>query len=636
MATMGRFRRAVHRLRALSLDRTKRWPAFVTIVAEDDFGPSVISIAQATVYPDGSVNAGGRWIVSERFGLGRNLFPGTNVKKLDGEYGFVLGRADTMLDVVSSLGPRAASLGRAKPGLRVLANSGSFALGPVLTVCGLEFGGVMVTRGAAYRVGSAVFARVPDAVATDASVQQFTELFAVAQAESSGSVYLMSDSTVNSPVAAQSFVDSRFAHESSGATLLAVNRMTVTGLASAVGTAASVTLESEALQPLTTFAPPTATVRVAELPAPRTPAAGGTSRFTQREKFDIDSALRTGSRLPRGVDIISRPDVTVIDTTVDDHRVFEDGRWRPQDPEVLRERSTGPWLISVKNAIVAPNGAVMLEDGTLLDGTYFGTPNYVVVVDGWVTSEVSERAGLALTRSTRFGHWLLQIAPRVTALSTYDESMTVITAAIEWNDAELLRRCGSSPERITRVSTAINEHLVRVPELVVPTHVQPESRSARSDPHSLNEFVTRFASPTATRSVSPRRVYFARDGESGERGGCSNRDELSALAEEFGYETVLPEKMSLDQQIDVVTSATEMLGEQGSALTWSMFMPPGSRLVMVQNKPSFHKDRAETYHNSVLAARGSSLHDIAAFRAGTSRNYEIEPSIVRRALETLR
>jgi hypothetical protein len=424
-------------------------------------------------------------------------------------------------------------------------------------------------------------------------------------------------------------VDSRFAHESSGATLLEVNRMTVASLAQAVGTATVVTLESATLEPLATFARPSAAVRVADHTVP---ATRDRRRFTLSGEFDIDSALRNGSVLPRGVEIISRPDVTVVDTTAENHRVFDKGQWRMQDQDVLRERSIGPWLISVKNAIVAPDGAVMLEDGTLLKGPYFGTPNYKFNIDGWVASEVSERAGLALTRSTAFGHWLLQIAPRVSALSSFDDSMTIIAGATRWDDSELLRRCGSSPERVTRVSPDIAEHLVRVPELIVPTHLQPESRSARSDPHSLNEFVARFTG--ATRNSSPRRVYFARDHTSGKRGGCANRHELTALAEEFGYETVFAEKMSLDEQIGLVTSTTEMLGEQGSALNWSMFMPPGSQLVIVPNKPSSQRD--ETFHNSVLAARGSSVYNIKAFRAGTSRNYEIEPATVRDALEKLR
>ena len=623
--------RALSRLRTVDIDRVSRLPESVTVLSADEFGPLVIAIANATVFPDGSVNADGRWIVSEQFGLGRNVFPATEEKTLDGEYGFVIGRHDSMLDVVSSVGPRAASLGRVKPGLRVLTNSGPFTLEPVFSVCGITLGGLLIDRGAAHRVGAAIFARFPDAGKADTGVREFTQLFRDGEEEAFGHVYLMSDASSGARNVSPSTVDSRYTHESSGAVLLAVNQMTVESLAQAVGTAESVTLETETLKPLATFARPSAAVRVADHTVL---ASRGRSRFTQSDTFDIDSALRNGSRLPPGVEVISRPDATIVDTTAENHRVFENSRWQAQKLDVLREKSIGPWLISVKNAIVAPNGAVMLEDGTLLAGLYFGTPNYKFAIDGWVRSEIPERAGLALTRSTAFGHWLLQIAPRVMALSSFDESMTIIAPEVKWDDSDLLQRCGSSPQRVTRVSPVIAQHLVRVPELIVPTHLQPESRSARSDPHALKDFVTRFAA--GARNASARRVYFARDSDSGKRGGCANRHELSALAEEFGYETVFPEKMSLGAQLNLVSSTTEMLGEQGSALTWSMFMPPGSRLVMIQNKPEFHKDRAETFHNSVLAARGSALYDIKAFRAGTSRNYEIEPATVRHALETLR
>ena len=631
MTGYSRVRRVLNRLRTINLDSATVWPDAVNVLESDEFGPLVISIADATVFPDGSVNADGRWLESKRFGLVRPQLPATEENDLGGEYGFVIGRQELMLDVISSVGPRATSLGRARPGLCVFTNSGPFALGRVFAACGLTFGGVLISGGSAHRVRAAVFARIPDAGKADASVHQFAQLFGEGEADVSRRVYLMSDSRSGAQRVSPSTVDSRFTNESAGAVLLSVNQMSVEGLARAVGTAEFVTLESEMLAPLSTFARPSATVDVAE---PTVQAPRGRSRFTQSDIFEIDSALRDGSRLPRGVEVISSPDFTVVETTTENHRVFENGRWRTQDPHVLREKSIGPWLISVKNAIVAPNGAVLLEDGTLLAGPYFGTPNHEFFVDGWVTTEVSERAGLALTRTTAFGHWLLQIAPRVSALSRFDDSMTIIAPEVNWDDSGLLERCGTSVQRIMRVSPVIAEHLVRVPELIVQTHLQPQSRSARSDPHSVNEFVTRFA--PVKMSAPARRVYFARDAESGERGGCANRDELSALAEEFGFETAYPEKMSLDEQIDLVTSTTEMLGEQGSALTWSMFMPSGSRLVMVQNKPKFHRYRAETYHNSVLAARGSALHDIVAFRAGTSRNFEIEPAIVRSALEALR
>jgi capsular polysaccharide biosynthesis protein len=268
-----------------------------------------------------------------------------------------------------------------------------------------------------------------------------------------------------------------------------------------------------------------------------------------------------------------------------------------------------------------------------LGGGYFGEDTNAPLVDGWVIDEASRPSGLGLTIHKAFGHGLLQVAPRLDALMQHDSTMDVLVPDFAWDDSALLARVGVDARRVRRVSRNNRHHLVRVPELIVSTHLHPEQYTARADPKWQAEFVSRFVGET---TVTPsRRVHFARRDTSGERGGCVNRQVLNDLAAEFGYEEIFPELLTFDEQVELVASTVDVFGERGSALNWSLFMPSGSRTVLVNSKAMNRKDSHVTFHNPVLAARGSQYREINAVRAGTPNFFEVDPRSVRRALESM-
>ncbi len=629
----SRIRRKDVERRTVDLDSIAQWPASVSVLERDEFGPLVIGISDATVFPDGSVTSNGGWFVSKRFGLRPHLSDATDIVHSDVPTAFVLSVHPTRLNIVTSIGPNLVTLGKSHPGIATIfpdvSEKPHHPITSLASTCGVTMGGFAITRGSARRMASAVFARLSSTDISDNQVAQFAETMRAATAPTSASVYLehnTSDGSPNDP----SMVDFRFDHESSGSRLVPVNLLSVEGIARAVSGASSVTVESSELLPFSQFAAPTASVATVDktLRAKRAP-----SRVTSTRRFDMDKALREGLPLPRGVEVISRPGYDIRDTSVDAHRVFYRGAWGPQHTYVLREHSLGPWLISVTNAVVSPNGSVALDDGTLLAGLYFGAPRNQIPVDGWITTELSGRAGLAITAMRGFGHGLLHVAPRVDALNRFDAELPILVSHGWWDDSVLLNAAGLDDAHTIRVPHEQMHHLVRVPELIVSTQLFPEVNTGRADPQWLTEFVNRL-SPVPAGEPS-RRVYFARDDASGIRGGCANRYELDRIATEFGYETVIPEALSFTDQIRLASETVDMFGEQGSALTWSMFMPPQSRLVSVQSKPDGHQNRHMTYHNPVLAARNSRFDLIGAVRAGKHLGFEVDPRALRRAMEQL-
>jgi hypothetical protein len=620
-------------LRTIDLDSAAQWPNSATVIERDEFGPLVIAVANATVFPDGSVKSGGRWLTSERFGLTPPRRPATETIGVDRDCGFVQLSRLTQIDVLESFAPRVATLGRLRPGLPVVVPSVRFPLAATLAQCAVTLGGVAIPGGAARRVTAALFARVPTINTGDAQFRLFAESLVQPEHKLVRKVYLENDN-VNNPSTDTSIIgDIRFAHEKSGSELISLRRFgggDIIRIAKEIVIASHVTMESESLRPFAAFASRTAEVTVAPVVATGRRDA---NRITATSRFDMDKALRRGAPLPRGVEVVSQPDYQIPDTDVSRHSVFDNGRWRTQSADVLVERSLGPWIVSVKNAILAPNGSVILEDGTVLGGTYFGEPSPAFTFDGWIAAESDGPVGFALLEKRGFGHGLLQIAPRLDALSRFDANLDLLVPQFGWNIAPLVERLGIPVKKIHHVSQVNQQHFRRVPQLFVSTQLHPESRTARADPVWLNDFVERFTS--ATPPTAPRKVYLARDNFSGRRGGCVNREILDEVAEQFGYDRVVPETLSFPDQIALVSSTTHMLGERGSALNWAGFMPTGSEVVMLNGVPETMGKNAVTFHNPVMAARGSVFNEINAMRAGTHRHFEVDPALLRRAMSGL-
>jgi hypothetical protein len=617
--------------RTVDLDSRTDWPSSVTVVDSDELGPLVISVSNATVFPDGSVTSGGRWLASSKFGLKSPSSSFSELLTLDEERGFVFSANGNLRELVEVVGPQLATLGRTRSGLGLLISATRHSVSGLLSLCDVTESGRLLDGGFAYRVTSALFARVPSFGNGDRQFEEFAELFRSSDPLDESTLFLERDNRGPRGRETSAMIDLRLQHELAGARLVSPGTLSVVDVARRIARSSRIVLESPATDYLGRLANPRATVATADstVAIPRHP-----SRVTVTNEFDIDAALRAGERLPPGVELISRPDYEIEGINVADHRVFDGRRWRRQSPDVVNEQSLGPHLLAITNAIVTPNAHVILSDGTLLTGSYFGGPRMERPSEGWVASEVNGRAGLAVTHAMEFGHFLLQAAPRIDALTRFDSEMSLMLTKYSWDDTSVIRRAGADIERVWRMPRASAAHFVRVPELIVSTHLQPENRMAGADPRWLSGFVSRFVEGLATEGE--RRIHMARGIDSGRRSGCLNRAEIHAIANDFGYETVFPETLSVEDQIRLVTSTTEMFGEQGSALTWAMFMRPGSDLVVVQNELETRKNRYVKYHNSVMAARQSRYFDIGAVRAGRQRHFEIDPEIVRRALEKRR
>jgi len=100
-----------------------------------------------------------------------------------------------------------------------------------------------------------------------------------------------------------------------------------------------------------------------------------------------------------------------------------------------------------------------------------------------------------------------------------------------------------------------------------------------------------------TNSSRGRRIYISREQRG--HGKISNEDELFRELALIGFEKVVPEDLSFDEQVAAFQKAEWIIGAHGAGLTNVIFSPPGCRLIEIRN-PTYNAK--ETYQ-----ARGGNI-----------------------------
>ena len=188
-----------------------------------------------------------------------------------------------------------------------------------------------------------------------------------------------------------------------------------------------------------------------------------------------------------------------------------------------------------------------------------------------------------------YGHWLIDILPRLFVLLScgYDLGMLryAVPARLPAFCCIYLKLLGINNDQLVFYDQ--NVELLEVEELILPTNLRYGSQI-----HPLMvEFFSLLRRQIADDLTSPfpgrgRRLFISRQGGEPSR-TLQNRERIESIAIEAGYDVISPETLTVQDQMALFSSATEIVGEYGSGLHGSVFAPPGA---------------------VVLALRGSSHH----------------------------
>lgn len=249
-------------------------------------------------------------------------------------------------------------------------------------------------------------------------------------------------------------------------------------------------------------------------------------------------------------------------------------------------------------------------------------------------------------QSRNFGHWGCEYLPRMLAYDAWPalrDYPIVIDAGMPKTHRESLDLLNASgreiivlePDQVVRFG-----HLAMAP---VPTYfpldgigeysydaVWPRDILRDMRRMVLGALEGRMGLPTRT----GRRLFISRHAFSSRQ--MINEPEIRAILDAHGFETIYPEDLSFDEQVDTFRAAAMVVGSCSSALSNTLFCPEGTPVIgLIHNEPSFNYRGYASYSDAggvpilfVQSPVALGQHAVHAFH----RAYRVDPADFRAAL----
>lgn len=173
-----------------------------------------------------------------------------------------------------------------------------------------------------------------------------------------------------------------------------------------------------------------------------------------------------------------------------------------------------------------------------------------------------------------WGHWLVDYLPRFGLVDWMDHgrfaSMKILlpSYAPGWVDRFLNIACNVSKENIIKYDP--NTEIVLCKKAIVPSYCYTNEFSFHS---FVKEFYTSLC-PRIPENEKNKKLLVSRSDFSHSNRKFPNRELFEAIGRERGYEIILPEKLSLEDQIAIFTQASMIVGEHGSGMHSAVFSSP--------------------------------------------------------------
>ncbi|MDY6804394.1 MAG: tetratricopeptide repeat protein [Cyanobacteriota bacterium] len=174
-------------------------------------------------------------------------------------------------------------------------------------------------------------------------------------------------------------------------------------------------------------------------------------------------------------------------------------------------------------------------------------------------------------------HWMVDLLPRIEILRRAGIRLDEIDWFVVNNykspfQQETLAALGVPPEKV--LASDRHPH-IQAEELIVPSF---GSHLGWLQPWGLNFLRNLFLTPKVrSKKGFPERIYISREKAKYRR--VLNEGEVQELLSEYGFITVSPESMSLENQIALFAAAKTIVAPHGSGLTNIIFCQPGTKII---------------------------------------------------------
>jgi len=249
--------------------------------------------------------------------------------------------------------------------------------------------------------------------------------------------------------------------------------------------------------------------------------------------------------------------------------------------------SEGMKAYLLKDVVAFPSGAILLKDGSIIIESihhsrtanesrveeFFDSPEYASFLIDGVTEVISSAVTINQWSSDNFGHFLVEVMPKVNLLKSVSISPEVpvlvnrrVRGPIEVIYRESFALLGLYPKMIARNSP------IKVEELFFVTTPGVHGVSK----YAPNIALVRSLCPNVG-GVGNRRIWLHRDNQFKRR--LLNQDLLIEVAKSHGFELVDVTGQSLAQQARNLQGASVIAGPVGAAFSGIIFADVGASII---------------------------------------------------------
>lgn len=183
--------------------------------------------------------------------------------------------------------------------------------------------------------------------------------------------------------------------------------------------------------------------------------------------------------------------------------------------------------------------------------------------------------------SSNYYHFIHEHLSRLAVLETlgidFGDAMLVVGEGVAEFQRAYFALLGISSERLLEMPSGA---VWRFSRLLAP--LPPGRGGTHTDPLLVRWARDRLVPAAGGVRGQGRKLLLSRALTSRRR--IANEEELFALMAPAGYELVHPERLSVAEQVALFAQASHIAGSGGAALTNMIFMPPGGRVLMFNNR----------------------------------------------------
>jgi len=272
----------------------------------------------------------------------------------------------------------------------------------------------------------------------------------------------------------------------------------------------------------------------------------------------------------------------------------------PDVPAIYLATIPNGTVIGGSSLVLTANGVGLSDEIALSDGNYYaqrlgplkklsnGQAKAVLAPPAGVT--ISEAITLCKGGASNYFHWLIECLPKLEVVDAFPELNNVpiiIDDGLPKQLVDALKMIDKNKRPLLTIEKnrpAVVGSLYVVSDLSI--FNDNYDNPVRIDDIVISPRAAKFVRKRLARAPSGirRKFYLSRSKASYRK--IRNNDVIQSYLEGLGFETVNPDEMSFDEQLDLFSQAGEIVGASGAALANMLFAPADCRVTCLVSNNS--------------------------------------------------